>query len=173
LATTTAGELIALMQGSRGVCAVQLFNGWDSSQQYLYSPYVINVLEKALAHPGIKACLSVAPGEASDLALSAILYVNKEPWSKWGPHLASFGFQDKLVGGSAYYKMLCGLILGYKEDNVKSYIVNTSPPNALSHAVISKVETDLRKLSKIKPRLPWNQAGSRGGKTRDAKATRK
>ena len=167
MATTTAGELIALMQGTRGVCAVQLWNGWDTSQQYLYSPYVIKVLERALSEPGIKACVSVAPGEASDLAVSAIVYVDKAPWNKWGPHLASFGFQDKLVGGSAYYKMLCGLVLGYKEENVKSYVVNTSPPNALNAAVVSKVEADMRKLSKIKPRLPWNKAGSRGRKKQD------
>jgi hypothetical protein len=28
-----------------------------------------------------------------DLGLTAVVYLNREPWSKLGPHLASFGFQ--------------------------------------------------------------------------------
>ena len=157
------------MQGTRGICTVQLWNGWDQSKQQLYSPFVLQLLEQAVAQRGIKAVLSAAPDKANDLALTAIVYVDKQPWSKWGPHLASFGFQDKLVADSAYYKLLCGLILGYKEENVKDYVVNTSPPHALTPAVMSRVAADMKKLSKAKPKLPWNQKGSRGGPRKKAK----
>ncbi len=82
------------MQGKRGVVIVQLWNGFDRERgQPLYDPWVVHLLEAALRTPGVRAVPSVAPG---GVGLTAVLFADKEPWSAWGPHLASFGCQ---VGG--------------------------------------------------------------------------
>ena len=54
------------------------------------------------------------PTHTGGIGLTAVVYVDREPWNKWGPHLASFGFQANAVAGSPYYRLLCGLLLGYK-----------------------------------------------------------
>ncbi|KXZ46398.1 hypothetical protein GPECTOR_44g73 [Gonium pectorale] len=161
-ATLTAGELVSLMQGKRGVVIVQLWNGFEPARgQPLYDPWVIPLLEAALATPGLRAVPSVAPG---GVGLTAVVFADKEPWSVWGPHLASFGCQARAnaVAGSAYYKVLIGKILGYADENIYGYV--RSVGGGLTPAVISQVETDLKKLSKAKPKLPWNREGSRGAK---------
>ncbi len=85
---------------------VQLWNGFEPARgQPLYDPFVVHLVEAALRHPGIKATTSVAPG---GVGLTAVLYADREPWSAWGPHLASFGCQANAVAGSAYYKVLIG-----------------------------------------------------------------
>ncbi|PNW71289.1 hypothetical protein CHLRE_16g648000v5 [Chlamydomonas reinhardtii] len=159
-ATLTAGELVALMQGKRGVVIVQLWNGFEPARgQPLFEPYVVGLLERALATPGVRAVTSTAPG---GVGLTAVLFADKEPFNVWGPHLASFGCQANAVAGSAYYKVLIGKILGYADENIYGYV--RSLGGGLTPAIISQVEADLKKLSKAKPKLPWNREGSRGGK---------
>ncbi|KAG2441568.1 hypothetical protein HXX76_003189 [Chlamydomonas incerta] len=159
-ATLTAGELLALMQGKRGVVIVQLWNGFEPGRgQPLFEPYVVGLVERALATPGIRAVTSTAPG---GVGLTAVLFADKEPFNMWGPHLASFGCQANAVAGSAHYKVLIGKILGYADDNIYGYV--RSLGGGLTPAVISQVEADLKKLSKAKPKLPWNREGSRGAK---------
>lgn len=54
----TAGELLALAAGQRGIVLVQLFNGWDPSKgQPLYNPLVITVLEQVGQLSGV--CVEV------------------------------------------------------------------------------------------------------------------
>ncbi|GIL74705.1 hypothetical protein Vretimale_2339 [Volvox reticuliferus] len=158
--TLTAGELVSLMQGKRGVVIVQLWNGFDRSRgQPVYDPWVVDLLEAALRTPGVRAVPSVAPG---GVGLTAVLFADKEPWNVWGPHLASFGCQANAVAGSAYYKVLIGKILGYSDENIYGYV--RSVGGGLTPDVISQVDADLKKLSKAKPKLPWNREGSRGKK---------
>ncbi|GFH15875.1 uncharacterized protein HaLaN_12189, partial [Haematococcus lacustris] len=72
-----------------------------------------------------------------------------------------------IVAGSPYFKLLTGRILGYKEENVRSYVVATSPPGALTVELLALVDSDIRKLSKAAPRLPWSsQPDSRGKKSK-------
>ncbi|GLC76077.1 hypothetical protein PLESTF_001732000 [Pleodorina starrii] len=164
--TLTAGELVSLMQGRRGVVIVQLWNGFERSRgQPIYDPWVIELLEAALRTPGVKAAASVAPG---GVGLTAVMYADREPWNAWGPHLASFGCQANAVAGSPYYKLLIGKILGYKDENIHGYV--RSVGGGLTPAVISQVDADLKKLSKAKPKLPWNKEGSRGKKAPAAPA---
>ncbi|GLI69440.1 hypothetical protein VaNZ11_014052, partial [Volvox africanus] len=158
--TLTAGELVSLMQGKRGVVIVQLWNGFDRSRgQPVYDPWVIDLLEAALRTPGVRAMPSVAPG---CVGLTAVLFADKAPWNVWGPHLASFGCQANTVAGSAYYKVLIGKILGYNDENIYGYA--RSVGGGLTPDVVSQVDADLKKLSKTKPKLPWNREGSRGKK---------
>jgi hypothetical protein len=56
------------------------------------------------------------------LGLTAILCAKAEPWRAWGAHLAGFGAQAALVADSAYYKLLIGRMLGYKEENIRHHI---------------------------------------------------
>mmetsp|Transcript_14022 Transcript_14022/g.30350 ORF Transcript_14022/g.30350 Transcript_14022/m.30350 type:complete len:369 (-) Transcript_14022:363-1469(-) len=156
--TLTAGELLALEQGQRGVVIVQLWNGWDPSRgQPLTQPYVLQLLLRLISTPGIKYLTSTAPG---GVGLTAVLYADKEPWSKWAQHLASFGCQANTVAGSPYYKLLIGRMLGYSEDNVVNYVRSTG--GGLTPQVMSQVESDMKRVSKVKAKLPWNKAPSRG-----------
>jgi hypothetical protein len=59
---------------------------------------------------------------AGGLGLTAILCAKAEPWRAWGAHLAGFGAQAALVADSAYYKLLIGRMLGYKEENIHHHI---------------------------------------------------
>jgi hypothetical protein len=141
---STAGELIALLEGLRGVCIVQLYNGWDPSKgQPLYDPHVIPLLERALQHPDIKASVSAAP---EDVGLSLVLYADKEPYNAWGPHLCSFGCQANTVAGSTYYKLLIGRLLGYKPANIIAYA------KAMGGFVTPQIERQVRVEG-------WHQAG--------------
>jgi hypothetical protein len=56
------------------------------------------------------------------LGLTAILSAKVEPYRPWAAHLASFGAQAALVAESAYYKLLIGRVLGYKEENIRHHI---------------------------------------------------
>jgi hypothetical protein len=165
--TMTAGELICLLTGSRGISTVQVYNGWDSSKgQPLYQPWVLELVERCLAHPDLSAIISTAPSDKDEiLGLTLILYVNKEPFSSYAKGLAAFGFQSNIVAGSPFFKLLCGILLGYKEENCRSYVKSTSPPGSLTPALITQVDAEVRKLSKVKPKLPWSKSGSRGKKS--------
>ncbi|PNH03624.1 hypothetical protein TSOC_010301 [Tetrabaena socialis] len=198
-----------IFPGKRGVVIVQLWNGSDPYKgQPLYDPWVTDLLERALATPGVRSIASVAPG---GLGLCAVLYADREPWNAWGPHLATFGCQvggrtqegrwyevghgthcvyatpvaaasqrppcpptliqcqANAVAGSAYYKVLVGKILGYSDENIYGYVRVLG--GGLTPQTIANVDTDLRRLSKAKPKLPWNREGSRGKKPAAAGGT--
>ncbi|KAG2498254.1 hypothetical protein HYH03_004004 [Edaphochlamys debaryana] len=164
--TLTAGELVSLMQGKRGIVIVQLWNGFDPSRgQPLYEPWVAQLLEAALGTEGVRGVTSVAPG---GVGLTAVLYADKEPWNAWGPHLASFGCQANAVAGSPYYKLLVGRILGYREEAVHGYV--RALGGGLTPALIAQVDADLKRLSKAKPKLPWNKEQNSRGKKKEAGA---
>ncbi|EFJ46671.1 hypothetical protein VOLCADRAFT_92874 [Volvox carteri f. nagariensis] len=129
--TLTAGELVSLMQGKRGVVIVQLWNGFDRSRgQPLYDPWVVDLIEAALRTPGVRALPSVAPG---GVGLTAVLFADKEPWSAWGPHLASFGCQPtaqpQFVRGTLTPPYIAGVC------STRPWFVLTEPPSSPLGAV--------------------------------------
>jgi hypothetical protein len=60
--------------------------------------------------------------------LTGIVYADREPFASWARHLASFGCQANTVAGSAYYKLLIGQMLGYKQENVLAYVASSGEP---------------------------------------------
>jgi hypothetical protein len=70
-------------------------------------------------HVPLFVCLAVCH---TGVGLTGILYADREPFASWARHLASFGCQANAVAGSAYYKLLIGLLLGYKPENVLAYV---------------------------------------------------
>ncbi|KAF8064601.1 AOX4 [Scenedesmus sp. PABB004] len=164
-AVFTAGELGALLAGQRGVVLVQAFNGWDAAMgQPLYNPLAITMLERAAAAPGVGCVSSVAPG---GVGLTAILYADREPFASWARHLASFGCQSNVVAGSVYYKLLIGQLLGYKLENVLGYCAASGEP--ATPQLQAQVAADIRKLSKVKAKLPWS-AGDKARKPKTGAA---
>ncbi|WIA17916.1 hypothetical protein OEZ85_009410 [Tetradesmus obliquus] len=165
-AVFTAGELAAFLQGQRGIALVQLFNGWEPSKgQPIYNPLAIHMLEQALAAPGVAFISSVAPG---GVGLTGILYADREPFASWAMHLASFGCQANAVAGSAYYKLLIGQLLGYKLEHVLGYVASSGEP--ASAQLQQQVAQDIRKLSKVKPQLPWSASDTNIRKHKPAAA---
>lgn len=62
------------------------------------------------------------------VGLTGTLYADREPFASWARHLASFGCQANAVAGSAYYKLLIGQLLGYKQENVLAYVAASGEP---------------------------------------------
>eukprot|EP00195_Chlamydomonas_chlamydogama_P007386 CAMPEP_0202904644 /NCGR_PEP_ID=MMETSP1392-20130828/30463_1 /ASSEMBLY_ACC=CAM_ASM_000868 /TAXON_ID=225041 /ORGANISM="Chlamydomonas chlamydogama, Strain SAG 11-48b" /LENGTH=321 /DNA_ID=CAMNT_0049592387 /DNA_START=167 /DNA_END=1135 /DNA_ORIENTATION=+ len=155
----SAGELLALLTGQRGVAMVQLHVGWDSgAPQPVHNPLVIPLLRQAVTNPDLCVAMSSAQG---GLGLTAMLSAKKEPFKSWAAHLASFGAQAALVADSPYYKLLIGRVLGYKEEHIIAHIQSSNGPGQPSKEVVAAVERQLAALSHKKPSLPWNTS-SRG-----------
>ncbi|KAI8468784.1 MAG: hypothetical protein J3K34DRAFT_426216 [Monoraphidium minutum] len=162
--TLAAGELMALMQGARGVAMVQLHLSWDKgAPQPVHNPLALGALRRALADPDITGLASPAPG---GLGLTLLLAARQEPFRAWAAHLAGFGAQAGVVAESPYYKLLIGRALGYSEDNIMAHIKATNGRGHPSPEVVAAVEQQLRELSARPPRLPWRKAGGGGGKKR-------
>ncbi|KAI8463943.1 MAG: hypothetical protein J3K34DRAFT_442202 [Monoraphidium minutum] len=150
----TAGELAAFSAGRRGLALVQLFNGWDRSRgQPVYTPFALELLARALPARGVGAAPSVAPGGAG---LTAVLFADRAPFAARAAHLCSFGCQANMVAGSSYYKLLIGLLLGYRRDRVEAYVASSGEP--VGGDLRKQVDDDIRQLSAVEPRLPWSTA---------------
>lgn len=166
-ATMTAGELIALYAGHRGIVSVQMYNGWDEDrgQPIFDDLFVFEMIDQCLSHPDIRPIISTAP---ENKGYTLILFVNKEPFISYAAHLSSFGFQSSIIAGSPYFKLLCGYMLGYEKENVKGYVRATSQQGSLTPALLTEVEAQIKRLSKVTAKLPWKASihNSRGKKSR-------
>ena len=129
-ALLSAGELIAFLQGNKGVALVQLELPFVPGLRVpfpLLRPAVLRLLQRALETKGALVFPSTAPGGAE--ATSLVLAAKQQPFKAWGARLAEIGVQAALVADSPYYKLLVGRILGYKERNIIHHI-------EVSHAVL-------------------------------------
>jgi len=156
----SAGELLALLSGARGLVMVQLHCGWDKElAQPVFNPFVTTLMARAAASPDLAITMSSIKG---GMGLTALISARKGPWLPWAENMASFGAQAALVAGSPFYQMLIGRMLGYKEKNILGY-VQAQTGAAPNPAVIAAVEAELRTISPKAPTLPWN-ASSRGSR---------
>lgn len=166
----SSGELIAFLEGRKAICVVQLWIGWDIDRTKLmplFRPYVMRLLKQIVDNPKVVMFTSAAPG---NLGLSAVVSAKKEPFRSWAQHLTTFGAQAALVADSAYYKMLVGRILGYKEENILHH-VKVKGGGVLHPKMLQMVEQDLADLSSSKAVLPWNESARK--KKENAAATTK
>ena len=57
---------------------MQLYNGWDESKgQPLHQPYVLDMLARVCACPGVAAAVSTTMGGEGMLGLTVVLYADK------------------------------------------------------------------------------------------------
>lgn len=122
-ALLSAGELLAFLQGNKGVQLVQLELPFVPGSRVpfpLLRPFVLRLLQRAVEAKGAVVFPSTAPGGAG--ATSLVLAAKQQPFKAWGARLAEVGVQAALVADSPYYKMLIGKILGYKEPNIVHHI---------------------------------------------------
>uniref|UniRef100_A0A383WD10 Uncharacterized protein n=1 Tax=Tetradesmus obliquus TaxID=3088 RepID=A0A383WD10_TETOB len=159
--TLAAGEVESLLSRARGLVMVQLVVGWDAGvPQPVYNPLLLHSLGRALRDADVSIFMSKAAG---GLGLTAILCAKAEPWRAWGAHLAGFGAQAALVADSAYYKLLIGRMLGYKEGHIHAHIQATSGRLQPTPEVVAAVDKDMAKISRKKPQLPWSASSAAGG----------
>lgn len=119
-ALLSAGEIIAFLQGARGVALVQLALSFDpGALMPLLRPFVLRLLQRAAEDKGAVVLPSVVPGGG---AASLVLAAKQAPFRAWAGHLARLGVQASLVADSPFYKLLVGRILGYKEENIVHHI---------------------------------------------------
>ena len=151
IAMQTTGELLALMDGARGVSLVQLDVGVDlgSVRIPLLRPFVLQCLQEASSMKGVCVFSSIL---GTNTASSMVLALKIQPFQSWGRHLAKLGVQAAIVADSPYYKYLIGLILGYKEANIIHHI--TSKGQRVEDSVLSAARQELASLNPTPPRLP-------------------
>lgn len=156
-ATNNAGELLALLEGLRGVVMTQLWAGWedDDTQQPIDAPFALRALRECASDTNILAVPAPVPGLPARKGLTAILCADVSPYRERAKHLASFGAQAALVAGSPYYQYLVGRVLGYKEANIDAHV--RSKGGRLTAPVVREAEKDLAALSAALPRTPWRE----------------
>ena len=145
-----AGELSALLAGARGLAMLQVSLSSQPGASWLDMPLVLTLLERAAADGGVRAMSSAlrAPGGGGLLGGTLLLYADTEPYAARARLLSSFGAQSALVGGSAYYKALVGLALGYDPGSVRTYCERMGDP--LSDEAERQAIADLKGASGVK-----------------------
>lgn len=160
-----AGELAALLAGSRGVMMVQVALRSEPGLSMMDMPFVWQLLQRAAADGELSALSSVlqADGSASRgkgsaegvLGTTAVFYAAREPWDARARLLSSFGAQSSLVAGSTYYKALVGLALDYDAASVRDYCAEMGDP--LTGEVEAEALAALQRASGEKAALPWRR----------------
>jgi hypothetical protein len=151
-ALLTAGELVAFAEGLRGVAMLQVSLPADmgGDRLPLLRPFVFPLL-KAL-HDDSKRVLilpSKVPG-----ATSLLISAKRQPYSAWAAYLANLGVQASLVAESPFYKMIIGLMMGYKREHVEHHVRETS--GRVDPGMWAAVEAELAGLGNgMPPVLPW------------------
>jgi len=153
--TAQAGEIIALIQGERGVVVVQLWTMKDTDAgNSLHNPLTLRAIREALLDKDIDIKLSLAATPAGNpIALSLMLHAKKAPFDSWATHLASLGVQSALIADTAEDKMLIGRILGYSLPNIQEHIV--SRLQECTPEIVESVSKELTRISDAPPTLPW------------------
>lgn len=148
----SAGELIALMHGGRGVALLQLSLPVDmgGTRLPLLRPFVFEVLKRIDASKDVVVYPSTVPGGA---ASSFVLAAKRQPFTSWGAYLSGVGVQASIVADSEFYKMIIGIMMGYRIENIEHHIRSTG--GTLSPSTYNLVEKEMMSLSQIEPTLPW------------------
>ena len=160
-ATNNAGELLALLEGHRGVVMTQLWAGWEDSdsQQPVDAPFALRALRECAGDARVAIVPASVPGMPARKGLTAIMSAAESPFLEQAKHLASFGAQAALVAGSPYYQYLVGRVLGYTEANIDAHV--RSRGGRLTTPVVREAEKDLEALSESHGgSLPWREATS-------------
>eukprot|EP00854_Cymbomonas_tetramitiformis_P000646 gene646-1078_t len=119
---TQAGELVALLQGARGLVLVQLWS-LQVSTGALHYPFVLRLLRMICEDPALKMSLSTtATPEGEPVGFSAVVHAAQSPFEEYTKFLAELGVQSALVPDDALSKILIGQALGYKKEHIVSYV---------------------------------------------------
>lgn len=148
----TAGELIALSKGYRGVCLLQTSFPIDTTETRLpmLRPFVLTLLRNMVESKDLLIFpSSAAKGAATSLVISA----KRQPFKAWGTYLASIGAQASVVAESEFYKLMIGRMMGYKEENIEHHIVSNG--GILTPKIRNLVDLEMKELSDANPSIPW------------------
>lgn len=148
----TAGELIALSKGYRGVCLLQTSFPIDTAETRLplLRPFVLTLLRNMVESKDLVVYPSSAAGGA---ATSLVISAKRQPFKAWGAYLASIGAQASVVAESEFYKLVIGRMMGYKEENIEHHI--TSNGGLLTPKIRNLVDLEMKELSDANPSIPW------------------
>ena len=152
-ALLTAGELVALAEGLRGVAMLQvsLPAEMGGSRLPLLRPFVFPLL-KTLSDDSKRVVIlpSKVPG-----ATSLLIAAKRQPYHAWAAYLANLGVQASLVADSPFYKMIIGLMMGYKREHIAHHVRETTG-REVDPRVRAAVEVELADLGNgMPPVLPW------------------
>lgn len=152
-ALLTAGELVALAEGLRGVAMLQVSLPGDmgGSRLPLLRPFVFPLL-KSLHEDSKRVMIlpSKVPG-----ATSLLIAAKRQPFAAWATYLANLGVQASLVADSPFYKMIIGLMMGYKREHVEHHVRETTG-REVDPRVREAVQVELAGLGNgVRPVLPW------------------
>lgn len=148
----SAGELLSLMQGGRGVALLQLSlpAGMGGNRLPVLRPFIFDILKRMDEAKDIVIYPSKVPGGA---ASSLVIAAKRQPFTSWGVYLSGLGVQASIVAESEFYKMIIGRMMGYRIENIEHHIRSTG--GSLHPSMHSLVDKELLALSKIEPVIPW------------------
>ena len=149
-ALLTAGELLALSEGFRGVALLQVALLNSGSRLPLLRPFVFPLL-KMLHEDGKRVVMLPSKVEG---ARSLVVSAKRQPFVAWARYLAGLGCQASLVADSDFYKVLIGRMMGYRLENVEHHVLETTG-KGVDARVRAAVEAELAGLSATPPSLPW------------------
>ncbi len=152
-ALLTAGELVALAEGLRGVAMLQvsLPAEMGGGRLPLLRPFVFPLLKSL--HDDSKRVVMLPSKVAG--ATSLLIAAKRQPYSAWAAYLSDLGVQAGLVAESPFYKMIIGLMMGYKREHVEHHVRATTG-REVDQRVRAAVEDELAGLGNgVPPVLPW------------------
>ncbi|KAK3251390.1 hypothetical protein CYMTET_39271 [Cymbomonas tetramitiformis] len=150
---TQAGELVALLQGARGLVLVQLWS-LQVSTGALHYPFVLRLLRMICEDPALKMSLSTtATPEGEPVGFSAVVHAAQSPFEEYTKFLAELGVQSALVPDDALSKILIGQALGYKKEHIVSYV--QSKGQEVTSEMEEQLASGLKEVSEVKPSIPW------------------
>lgn len=143
-ATQTAGEILALLNGERGVVMCQLWAGWaPMHEQPVEAPYVTQLLRRAVESGVVGVAMSESDDVEGNPGLTAVLYSKKDgqesagdgearkkrvrTWrakdcERWARKIAELGAQADCPAVTPYECVLVGLALGYDERDIAYHL---------------------------------------------------
>lgn len=148
----SAGELLALLQGDRGVALLQLSLPADmgGNRLPLLRPFIFEIMKQIDERKDIVVYPSkISGGVASSLVIAA----KRQPFTSWAVYLSGLGVQASIVAQSEFYKMIIGRMMGYRIENIEHHIRSTG--GSLDPSIYNLVDKELATLSKVEPRIPW------------------
>ena len=148
----TAGELVALLEGQRGVALLQMCLPGDMGGKNLplLRPFVCQILKRLAESKDVVMYPSTA---AQGAAKSLVIAAKCQPYISWGKYLSSLGVQASLVADSEFYKYIIGKMMGYKDENIEHHIKSSG--GMLTKDITDMVQKELDDLSAIAPHIPW------------------
>lgn len=129
-ATQTAGELAALLAGSRDVAMAQLWAGWlGADAQPIEHPWAAEMVRRCAESDEIGVEMSESDDVEANPGLTAVFYrKSAEGAAAAAKKVAKLGAQADCSAVTPYERVLVGMALGYNERDIAYHLMAEGAP---------------------------------------------